>query len=293
MKHRFAISDDAQGGLLTALGAMGVRLVLSRQFLRFVRPGMKLPLLAASILLIVLGLATLLRAWRTPASDDHAPSDNALAASAHGHDHATETHAALATEEPVDYALHDAPVAGEHTGHSHAPGKGPGVGWLLALPLAVLLLIEPTSLGAYAASRQAVKTTRLSQAEGVVFDPLPAKQDGHLELSLTDFSERGLYDSKESLKGQPVRLVGFVNNDKTAPGGFFLTRFKIACCAADAYPIQVVLLGDAGQWPDDTWLTIDGVWKPTEVQPDAKDLLRAQITVQKVTKMTTTPDPYE
>jgi uncharacterized repeat protein (TIGR03943 family) len=261
VKHRFSISDDAQGGLLTALGAMGVRLVLSRQFLRFVRPGMKLPLLAASVLLIVLGIATLLRAWRTPSSDDHA---------------------------------HDvAPMADEHTGHSHAPGKGPSVGWLLALPLAVLLLIEPTSLGAYAASRQAVKTTRLSQAEGVVFDPLPAKQDGRLELSLTDFSERGLYDSKESLKGQPVRLVGFVNHDKTAPGGFFLTRFKIACCAADAYPIQVVLLGDAGQWPDDTWLTIDGVWKPTEVQPDAKDLLRAQITVQKVTKMTTTPDPYE
>jgi uncharacterized repeat protein (TIGR03943 family) len=280
VKHRFAISDDAQGGLLTALGAMGVRLVLSRQFLRFVRPGMKLPLLASSILLIVLGIATLLRAWRTPAPDDHANDPGELALDGHAptasaydqhHDHANEAHA----------------------GHSHAPGKGPGVGWLLALPLAVLLLIEPTSLGAYAANRQAVKTTRLSQAEGVVFDPLPAQQDGRLELSLTDFSERGLYDSKESLKGQPVRLVGFVNNDKKAPGGFFLTRFKIACCAADAYPVQVVLLGDAGQWPDDTWLTVDGVWKATEVQPDSKDLLRAQLTVQKVIKMTTTPDPYE
>ena len=256
MNHRFAISDDAQGGLLTALGAMGVRLVLSRQFLRFVRPGMKLPLLAASFLLIVLGVATLIRAWRSPRAVDHVESD-------------------------------------DHEGHSHAEGKGPGVGWLLALPLAVLLLVEPTSLGAYAANRQAVKTTRLSQSAGVLCDPLPAKQDGRVDLSLTDFSERGLYDSTESLKAQPIRLVGFVNHDKAAPGGFFLTRFKIACCAADAYPVQVVLLGDAGQWPDDTWLTIDGVWKPTEVQPDAKDLLRAQITVQKVTKLTITPDPYE
>jgi uncharacterized repeat protein (TIGR03943 family) len=256
VNHRFSISDDAQGGLLTALGAMGVRLVLSRQFLRFVRPGMKLPLLGASVLLVVLGVTTLIRAWRAPRAVGHPESDG-------------------------------------HEGHSHTDGKGPGVGWLLALPLAVLLLVEPTSLGAYAANRQAVKTTRLSQSAGVLFDPLPAKQDGRVELTLTDFSERGLYDGKESLKGQPVRLVGFVNHDKAAPGGFFLTRFKIACCAADAYPVQVVLLGDAGQWPDDTWLTIDGVWKPTEVQPDAKDLLRAQITVQKVTKMTTTPDPYE
>jgi uncharacterized repeat protein (TIGR03943 family) len=256
VNHRFSISDDAQGGLLSALGAMGVRLVLSRQFLRFVRPGMKLPLLGASVLLVVLGVTTLIRAWRSPRV---------------GH--------------------HD--VADDHAGHSHAEGQGPGVGWLLALPLAVLLLVEPTSLGAYAANRQAVKTTRLSQSVGVVFDPLPAKEDGRVTLSLTEFSERGLYDSKESLKGQPVRLIGFVNHDKAAPGGFFLTRFKISCCAADAYPVQVVLAGDAGQWPDDTWLTIDGVWKPTEVQPDAKDLLRAQITVQKVTKMTTTPDPYE
>jgi uncharacterized repeat protein (TIGR03943 family) len=279
---------------------MGVRLVLSRQFLRFVRPGMKLPLLASSILLIVLGIATLLRAWRTPAPDDHANDPGELALDGHAptasaydqhHDHANEAHAAVAVGEPVAHAAHA--DADDHAGHSHAPGKGPGVGWLLALPLAVLLLVEPTSLGAYAANRQAVKTTRLSQAEGVVFDPLPAQQDGRLELSLTDFSERGLYDSKESLKGQPVRLVGFVNHDKTAPGGFFLTRFKISCCAADAYPVQVVLLGDAGQWPDDTWLTVDGVWKATEVQPDSKDLLRAQITVQKVTKMTTTPDPYE
>ncbi len=264
MNHRFSISDDAQGGLLTALGAMGVRLVLSRQFLRFVRPGMKLPLLGASVLLVALGVTTLIRAWRSPRVIEH---DDAQAADEH--------------------------AADDHGGHSHAEGKGPGVGWLLALPLAVLLLVEPTSLGAYAANRQAVKTTRLSQSKGVLFDPLPAKEDGRVTVSLTDFSERGLYDSKESLKAQPVRLVGFVNHDKTAPGGFFLTRFKIACCAADAYPVQVVLLGDAGQWPDDTWLTIDGVWKPTEVQPDAKDLLRAQITVQKVTKMTTTPDPYE
>jgi uncharacterized repeat protein (TIGR03943 family) len=268
VNHRFAISDDAQGGLLTALGAMGVRLVLSRQFLRFVRPGMKLPLLGASVLLVVLGVTTLIRAWRSPRviqlHDAHAADDTVHNDGGYSHD-----------------------------GHSHAEGKGPGVGWLLALPLAVLLLVEPTSLGAYAANRQAVKTTRLSQSAGVLFDPLPAKQDGRVELSLTDFSERGLYDSKESLKSQPVRLVGFVNHDKAAPGGFFLTRFKIACCAADAYPVQVVLIGDAGQWPDDTWLTIDGVWKATEVQPDAKDLLRAQITVQKVTKMTTTPDPYE
>lgn len=262
MNHRFSISDDAQGGLLTALGAMGVRLVLSRQYLRFVRPGMKLPLLGASVLLVVLGVTTLIRAWRVPRMVEH---------DVHAAEHTVETDG----------------------GHSHAEGKGPGVGWLLALPLAVLLLVEPTSLGAYAANRQAVKTTRLSQSAGVVFDPLPAKEGGRVTLSLTDFSERGLYDSRESLKGQPVRLVGFVNHDKAAPGGFFLTRFKISCCAADAYPVQVVLVGDAGQWPDDTWLTIDGVWKPTEVQPDAKDLLRAQITVQKVAKMTTTPDPYE
>lgn len=256
MTHRFAISDDAQGGLLTALGAMGVRLVVSKQYLRFIRPGMKWPLLAASVLLLVLGASTLIRAWRRPLTVDVG----------HGDDHA---------------------------GHDHAHGKAPGVGWLLAVPLAVLLLVEPASLGAYAANRQAVKTTRLAQAQGVQFDPLPDRVDGRVPLTLTNFSERGLYDSAESLKGAPVRLVGFVNHDKAAPGGFFLTRFKIACCAADAYPVQVALIGDAGQWPDDTWLAVDGAWKPTEVAPDSQETLRAQLSVQHVTKLTTAPDPYE
>lgn len=259
MNHRFSIGEDAQGGLLTALGAMGVRLIVSRQYLRFIRPGMKLPLLAASLVLILLGLATLVRAWRAPQLEDH------------DHDHENTA----------------------HKGHSHDAGKGPGVGWLLALPLAVLLLVEPSSLGAYAANRQAVKTTGLAQSAGVNFDPLPDRIDGRLQLTLTEFSERGLYDQKESLKDQPVRLVGFVNHDAAAPGGFFLTRFKIACCAADAYPLQVVLIGDAGQWPDDTWLTVDGTWTPTEVAPDSSETFRAHLKVQTVTKMTTTPDPYE
>lgn len=236
---------------------MGVRLVLSRQYLRFIRPGMKIPLLLAALLLVILGLTTLVRAWRPPYTHHAEPSDH------------------------------------EHAGHTHAAGKGPRVGWLLALPLAVLLLVEPTSLGAYAARRQAVKTTRLAQAQNVLFDALPARIDGRVELTLTDFSERGLYDSKESLQGVPVRLVGFVAHDASAPGGFFLTRFKIACCAADAYPIQVMLSGDAGQWPDDTWLTMDGVWKPTEVAPDSTEALRATLSVRRVVKMSTTPDPYE
>jgi uncharacterized repeat protein (TIGR03943 family) len=376
VKGRFSIGEDAQGGLLTALGAMGVRLVVSRQFLRFIRPGMKFPLLAASALLLILGITTLIRAWRNPygQDDDHdhdhaepdvdsrlataggrglaqvtTPGTPALDPTAYDHhDHAKpDVDSRLATAggrgaaqvttagtpalDPTAYDHHDhakpdvdsrlATAGGRgaaqvttagtpaldptaydhaelatdktHAGHSHAEGKGPAVGWLLSLPLAVLLLIAPTSLGSFAASRQAVKTTRLAQAQNVDFDPLPEVVGGRVPLTLTDFSERGLYDSKESLKGIPVRLVGFVNHDKAAPGGFFLTRFKISCCAADAYPIQVVLHGDAGQWPDDTWLSVDGVWKPTEVAPDSQALLRGELTVQKVTKLTTTPDPYE
>ncbi len=257
MTRRFSVTEDAQGGLLTALGAMGIRLVVSRQYLRFIRPKMEIPLLAASLMLLALGIATLIRAWGRPLTASDADEQNC------------------------------------HQGHGHTAGPSPAVGWLLALPLAVLLLVAPTSLGSFAANRQAVKTTRLEQAQNVTFDPLPDQVNGRVSLTLTDFSKRGLYDSKESLKGIPIRLIGFVNRDASAPGGFFITRFKIACCAADAYPIQVVLLGAAGTWPDDTWLTVDGTWKATTVDPASDELLRAALTVQKVTKLTITPDPYE
>ncbi len=170
---------------------------------------------------------------------------------------------------------------------------GPAVGWLLGAPIAVLLLVAPAPLGADFANRQAVRTTRLPQSQNITFDPLPAPTNGAVDLSLTDYSERALYDSTEGLAAVPVRLLGFVVRDDEAPGGYFLTRFRIACCAADAFAVQVSLKGKTGDYADDTWLEVVGTWTPTQTTADGTEFLRAVMQVSTITEINDRPDPYE
>jgi uncharacterized repeat protein (TIGR03943 family) len=249
--HR-EISADTQGGMLIVLAATGLRLSLTDAFARFVRPGMRIPLVAASVVLAALGLATLARSWRA--------HRNASAASDHAHDD-----------------------------HQH----GSFVSWFLIVPVAVLLLVAPASLGAYAANRGAVRTTQLAQSQGADVGTLPEAQDGLTQLSLTSYSNFALYDTKEQLKGRRVRLLGFVAHDASAPGGYYLTRFVIACCAADAFPVQVVLRGKVPALADDTWITVEGTWHPTTASPDSNDVFRAELDVTSVTAAAKPGEPYE
>ena len=55
--------------------------------------------------------------------------------------------------------------------------------------------------------------------------------------------------------------TGFVAGD--VDGGFELARYQIACCAADAEPVVVRVLGTSGDPPSrDQWVTVTGTFKP-------------------------------
>jgi uncharacterized repeat protein (TIGR03943 family) len=249
--HR-EISADTQGGVLIVLAVTGLRLSLTDAFARFIRPGMRIPLIAASVVLAALGFATLVRSWRA-----HRRPASAI----------TET----------------------HDEHHH----GSFVSWLLIAPVAVLLLVAPASLGAYAANRGALRTTQLAQSQGADVGTLPEAANGATALSLTSYSNFALYDTTEQLKGRTVRLVGFVAHDATAPGGYYLTRFVIACCAADAFPVQVVLHGEVPALADDTWVTVEGTWHPTTTTPDGTEVFRAELDVTSITSAVRPSEPYE
>ena len=237
--------------MLVALGLTALRLALGDAMLRFVQPRMRIPLIVAAALLLFLGGATIVRAWRPTVGRDR---------------------------------------DGAGSGPDHA---APGVGWLLIVPVAVLLLVSPAPLGADAAARSAVRTTKLPQAQNVTFDPLPLAVNGAVPLSLTAYSERALYDSTESLAGTTVRLIGFVVNSKDKPGEVYLTRFRIACCAADAFPVEVVLRGNVGKRKQDTWLEVTGTWRATVTSPDSDEFLRAELDVKSVDVVGAPGDPYE
>jgi uncharacterized repeat protein (TIGR03943 family) len=149
-------------------------------------------------------------------------------------------------------------TAGHISGHHQHRGR---VGWLLLVPVLVVMLVQPAALGSYAVSgRSAVP----GGGEGG-FDPLAAPVRGAVPMSMAEFVTRAERDPAQSLAGVRVRLVGFVAPSQGKEGGYRLTRFVIFCCAADAEALQAVVRGDRAPRARDQWLEVEGTWVPRPV----------------------------
>lgn len=214
------MDERTQGALLLAVGGIAIRLGLTSAALNYVKPSIQPLLLIAGAFLVVLGGATVIRAFRGK------PDQLDM----HGHaDH----------------------------GHGNQPGHGPAVAWLLTLPLLALLLIAPPPLGAFAAGRQ---SDRPPANTGAAFGPLPEAVDGVVPMSNSEYVFRALYDEDRSLEGHTIRLTGFVTPSDEEGIAFQLTRFTIACCAADGQAINVAVRSGQPPPPVDTWIELDGEW---------------------------------
>jgi uncharacterized membrane protein YcgQ (UPF0703/DUF1980 family) len=70
-------------------------------------------------------------------------------------------------------------------------------------------------------------------------------------------------------------------------GGFRLARYQIACCAADAAPVVVRVVGVEGGGPArDLWVTVSG-----RFQPGGSELPALAATT--VVQVSAPDDPYE
>jgi hypothetical protein len=115
---------------------------------------------------------------------------------------------------------------------------------LLLAPLAVLVLVPATPLGAFAADIGATNAV----PAGTVFGELPAAAaDGAVDLLLTELIGRAVLEP-EGIEGATLRTEGFVVPDADRDGAYLLSRFTVGCCAVDAAPFQLVVLA-AGDIP--------------------------------------------
>ena len=146
--------------------------------------------------------------------------------------------------------------ADRHGGHHQHRGR---VGWLLLVPVLVVMLVQPAALGSYAVASRA--TVPGGGHEGG-FDPLAPPVRGAVPMSMAEFVTRAVRDPGQSLAGVRVRLVGFVAPSEGREGGYRLTRFVIFCCAADAEALQTVVRGDPTPRARDQWLEVEGTWVP-------------------------------
>ena len=257
------MSARVRGTLVLVLGFVALRLVITGSFGRYVKPGMRWPLIVSGVVLVLLGLATSI--WGDEGDEtDHGRGRGRR--DRNGHRHAAEPQ-------------------GEHD-HRHVPR----VGWLLVVPLVVLLLVAPPALGADAASREPAPLPRY---QGSTFPPLDAGADGVAPLGLTEFVDRALWDDAQSVEDQPVRLTGLVVHDDDAPDGFLLTRFVVSCCAADAIPVQIGVVG-GGRPVQDSWVEVEGTLvPPPPIDRDATELPLLELEATSLRPIDEPSNPYE
>lgn len=167
------------------------------------------------------------------------------------------------------------PPAHEHGGH--AP-------WLLLAPVLVIALVAPPALGADAVGRAGARNTVVQESD--VFGPLPPGDPA--ELPVAEFVQRAVRDTGGSLDGREVVLTGFVVRRGAATE---LARLTIACCAADARPNRVRLVGDVNDPAPDTWLQVQGVLQEGSAT-EATGYIPA-LTVTSARTIPPPPDPYE
>lgn len=165
--------------------------------------------------------------------------------------------------------------------HQH-PGAERHVPWLLLVPVLVIALVAPPALGADSVNRAGAGNAVIR--DGDVFPPLAADP----ELTVAEFVQRAAWDTSGSLDGREVTLTGFAVRRGAAVE---LARLTIACCAADARPNRVRLVGDLGEPAQDTWLRIRGTVQ-TGSATAATGYVPA-MTVASVQVVDAPPDPYE
>jgi uncharacterized repeat protein (TIGR03943 family) len=163
--------------------------------------------------------------------------------------------------------------------HGHEHGVGPG--WLLLAPIAALLLVAPPVLGSYGVDRAANVDIRSGSGTFEPLDPDAAP----VPMGLLEYGQRSFEKNGASFGGAAVELTGFVAGEEE--DGFRLARYQIACCAADASPIVVKIVGTAGDPPSpDRWVTVTGTFRPGE-----GDLPKLAAT--SVVEIPAPNDPYE
>jgi uncharacterized repeat protein (TIGR03943 family) len=178
---------------------------------------------------------------------------------------------------------------GDQGGHQHQHGGR--VGWLLLVPVLVVLLIQPAALGSYAVSSRTV----VPGSGASDYPPLDAPVRGAVPMPMAEFVTRAVRDPGQSLAGVRVRLVGFVApaEDGDKDGRYRLTRFVIFCCAADAEALQAVIRGDAVPRARDQWLEVEGTWQPRPAAPDDPNPQPPVLNAEVVRPIAPPRPPYE
>jgi uncharacterized repeat protein (TIGR03943 family) len=148
------------------------------------------------------------------------------------------------------------PPPTDHHGHHHRRG----IGWLLVIPVVVLVFIAPPAL-----RPQAAAPTAAAASQDMPKRPFPPLPPGRApEVSLPEVLIRAAQDNAGTLQGRLVTVTGFTLH---TGADLDLGRVVIVCCAADAQLARIRLTGRAvgalAAEPEYTWVRIEGTVSPS------------------------------
>lgn len=266
---------------LALLGTMAIRIVITGEYLRFVKSSLAPWLLIVGVALIVLSLA-----------GDKAGSTAGESMSSHGHSHAMPRVGwLLLLPVAIVYTL-SPPALGSYTaGRTPArePARLEASGATATAPAS-----SPSTHNAADPSFVDSPEVRAAEAASLGIDvvPLPdAGDDGYRETTLSEYTSRIYWQTKPTYEGEKVRLTGFVTPRRA--GGWFLTRVQIACCAADGFPVKV-FVRDQGKAPAaDTWVEVEGVGVGTVGEEVFAEGAHGEIEPVRITPVPEPASPYE
>lgn len=179
-----------------------------------------------------------------------------------------------------------------HDGHEHKSSRSP---WMLLLPVLAVFLISPPALGADTVNRSDRNAAQEANKNNG-FAALPAGQV--IPLSLGEFVTRTAWDDSGSLNDRTVKLTGFVVRKDSTGGAddqaevVYVARLAISCCAADASPIKVRVVGTSfDTLPVDQWVEVTGRVVPGSATKDTAYV--PTFTVTEAVPVATPEDTYE
>lgn len=257
------------GGALLKISAF------SADFANYVKPGFRPLLIAAGTVLILLPVAS--------AALDHRRS--------RGVARQTELRRARAIEEAHLARLvgREPVIPSPAPSHQHGRAGGHRVASLLMIPTAVIFLAAPPALGSFAV-QQAEQASHTPPPTLVEARPATLKPGRVNVLSMIEFADLAWDDPSGSLRGKTVRLTGFVVPSGHG-GAWYLTRMRIACCAADALTMQVVVKGVPAP-ETDSWVRVTGTWIPRKAGGTGT-YSPPEMTASRVERITPPDEPYE
>jgi len=135
-------------------------------------------------------------------------------------------------------------------GHDHSHGSAPVRFIVLLLPIVLFFLNVPNEVFS---NVKGVDLSQFSEVASVAEKGIDFNV-GFLQLEMASMTQ----ESRNNYEGKTVRLIGkYVGEEEKR---FSLIRFKINCCAADAVPLNAVMMVDPNSTEKLSWKKYANKW---------------------------------